>query len=114
MPVHYGGQCCSMDRIMEIANKHHLAVIEDSAETIGGEYKGKKSGSFGVGCFSFFPTKNITTGEGGMFTANDCMLADKVKAMIGHGVSGTAFTREKRQRALWRLRTTFKTPAPII
>ena len=102
MPVHYAGQSCEMDRIMEIANKHHLAVIEDSAETIGGEYKGKKSGSFGIGCFSFFPTKNITTGEGGMFTTNDEALADKVKSLIGHGISSTAFAREKSEKPWFR------------
>ena len=102
MPVHYGGQSCEMDRIMEIANKHHLAVIEDSAETIGGEYKGQKVGSFAIGCFSFFPTKNITTGEGGMFTTNDDVLADKVKALIGHGISSTAFAREKSEKPWFR------------
>ena len=102
MPVHYGGQSCEMDRIIEIANKHHLAVIEDSAETIGGEYKGKKAGSFAIGCFSFFPTKNITTGEGGMFTTNDDVLADKVKALIGHGISSTAFAREKSEKPWFR------------
>ena len=91
-----------MDRIMEIANKHHLAVIEDSAETIGGEYKGQKVGSFAIGCFSFFPTKNITTGEGGMFTTNDDVLADKVKALIGHGISSTAFAREKSEKPWFR------------
>lgn len=53
MPVHFAGQSCQMDEILKIARKHKLVVIEDSAETIGGEFKGRKTGSFGIGCFSF-------------------------------------------------------------
>jgi len=86
MPVHYAGQSCDMDEIMAIADKHGLKVIEDSAETLGGEFKGKKTGSFGTGCFSFFPTKNITTGEGGMLTTDDETLARDVEAYKAHGM----------------------------
>lgn len=93
MPVHFAGQSCQMDRIAEMAGKHALALIEDSAETIGGEYKGRKTGSFGIGCFSFFPTKNMTTGEGGMLTTNDARLADKVKTLAGHGIRRGTFKR---------------------
>lgn len=93
MVVHYGGQSCDMDPILDIARKHKLIVIEDSAETIGGEYKGKKTGSFATACFSFFPTKNITTGEGGMLTTNDDILAEKVRALKGHGILTTASLR---------------------
>jgi len=94
MIVHFGGQCCRMDEIMTIAEKNGLVVIEDSAETIGGEYKGKKAGSFATGCFSFFPTKNMTTGEGGMITTNDKDLAVKISALIGHGIIKREYERE--------------------
>lgn len=94
MVVHYAGQCCRMDRIMSIAARHGLKVIEDSAETIGATVNGKMAGSFGVGCFSFFPTKNITTGEGGMLTTDDDDLADMVKTLAGHGIRKGTFSRE--------------------
>lgn len=94
MPVHYGGQSCSMDQIMELAQKHDLTVIEDSAEAIGGEFEGKKVGSFGVGCFSFYPTKNMTTGEGGMITTNEYELVKKIKMYKAHGISTNTWQRE--------------------
>lgn len=102
MPVHYAGQTADMTEIMEIARKHNLAVIEDSAETIGGTHHGKLAGSFGVGCFSFFPTKNITTGEGGMLTTNDDALARKVRCLIGHGIDKTTYEREISNRPWFR------------
>lgn len=95
MVVHFGGQSCQMDPIMELSQKNNFIVIEDSAETLGGEYKNKRTGSFATGCFSFFPTKNITTGEGGMFTTNNDNLADRVKSLIGHGISTSTSEREK-------------------
>lgn len=95
MVVHFAGQSCQMDKIMDIAQRHNLKVIEDSAETIGGTYKESKTGSFGVGCFSFFPTKNIATGEGGMLTTNDNGVADKVKTLAGHGIAKGAYKRER-------------------
>ena len=71
MPVHLTGRMCDMDPIMDIANKYKLSVIEDAAQSVGSKYKGKSSGSIGdVGCFSFYPTKQITTGEGGMVICN--------------------------------------------
>lgn len=88
MVVHFGGQSCDMNRIMKIADESNIKVIEDSAETCGGEYGGKKTGSFSFGCFSFFPTKNMTTGEGGMVAFNEGELIDKLKALRGHGISG--------------------------
>ncbi len=102
MPVHYGGQSCNMQRIMEIAEKNNLKVIEDSAETLGGTWMGRKTGSFGVGCFSFFPTKNLVTGEGGMLTTNDKALADKVKALSAHGVTSHTIDRQNRNMAWYR------------
>lgn len=98
MPVHYAGQSCEMNPIMELAEKHNLAVIEDSAETLGGTYKGKMTGTSGTGCFSFYPTKNITTGEGGMITTNDEKVAEIAKCLKGHGVTTTTFEREESDR----------------
>lgn len=97
MPVHYGGQSCDMDAIMAIAQRKGLAVIEDSAETIGGEYRGKKTGTFGVGCYSFYPTKNMTTGEGGIVATNDYVLADRIRTYLGHGISSNTLAREKAE-----------------
>lgn len=102
MPVHYAGQSCDMDAIMKIAKKHNLLVIEDSAETLGGTFKKKKTGSFGIGCFSFYPTKNITTGEGGMLTTDDDEINEKVKAMRAHGIKSTTFERESKDRPWFR------------
>ncbi|MBI2673317.1 DegT/DnrJ/EryC1/StrS family aminotransferase [Candidatus Woesearchaeota archaeon] len=98
MPVHYAGQSVDMDRIMDLANKHNLVVIEDSAETIGGTFNDKKTGGFGIGVFSFYPTKNITTAEGGMITTNDSELAHKIEALKAHGVSSSAFERERKEK----------------
>ena len=76
VPVHYGGVGCEMDRIMEIAKKHNLLVIEDAAQCIGAKYKGKPLGAIGdMGCFSFHETKNISCGEGGaLFIQNEKFL----------------------------------------
>jgi dTDP-4-amino-4,6-dideoxygalactose transaminase len=87
MPVHLYGQMADMDPIMEIAQRHNLFVIEDAAQAIGAEYKGRRAGSIGhLGCLSFFPSKNLGAfGDGGMVTANDPDLADRVKLLRGHG-----------------------------
>ena len=105
IPVHFAGLPCNMDSIMEIAKRHNLIVIEDSAETIGASFNGKKTGSFGIGCFSFFPTKNITTGEGGMITTNNDEVALKIKALLGHGIESSTFSREKEKRPWLRAAT---------
>ena len=77
-----------MDPVMEIAEKHDLTVVEDVAQAHGSTYKGKKVGSIGdLGCFSFYPTKNMTTGEGGMVTTNDEELAEKSSMIRAHGES---------------------------
>ena len=105
MPVHYAGQACDMDRLTEIARRHKLALIEDSAENTGGEFRGKKAGSFGIGCFSFYPTKNMTTGEGGMLTTDDAGLAETVRTYVGHGIASSTFAREKKERPWLRAAT---------
>lgn len=86
--VHLYGQPCEMDRIMKIAKKHKLCVIEDCAEAHGATYNDRKVGSFGdIGCFSFYGNKVITTGEGGMCTTNSRALARKIKILRDHGMS---------------------------
>ena len=98
MVVHYGGQPCAMDAITELCDRHGLLLIEDSAETLGATWKGKPTGAFGLGCFSFFPTKNITTGEGGMLTCQDDGLAARIRALISHGIASTTLAREREER----------------
>ncbi len=86
IPVHYGGQIADMDPITEIAEKHDLAVIEDAAEAHGSTYRGKKAGGLGdAGCFSFYPNKNMTTGEGGMVTTDNDDLAEQMRMIRSHG-----------------------------
>lgn len=89
LPVHLYGQPADMGPVMEIARKHNLYVVEDCAQAIGAEYNGRKVGSFGeFGCFSFFPTKNLGCyGDGGLVTANDDKLADRIISLRGHGGS---------------------------
>ena len=86
MVVHFAGLPCDMTKIINICKKYKLHLIEDSAETLGAKYNGKYTGSFGIGCFSFFPTKNITTTEGGMLTTNNKKIYNKVKKLIAHGI----------------------------
>jgi len=86
MPVHLYGQPANMDEITEIAEEKDLYVIEDAAQAHGAEWKGKKAGSIGhIAAFSFYPTKNMTTGEGGMLTTNDDELAYRVAMLRNHG-----------------------------
>lgn len=87
IPVHLFGQMADMDTIMEIAEKHNLTVIEDAAQSITSTYKGRKAGSIGiVGCFSFFPSKNLGgAGDGGMIITNNKQLYGRLKAMRNHG-----------------------------
>ena len=82
MPVHLYGQMADMDPVMRIADEHGLVVIEDAAQAIGAEYKGRRAGSIGhYGCFSFFPSKNLgAAGDGGMVVTNDAERAEKVKS----------------------------------
>lgn len=86
LPVHLFGLPCDMDAIMKIAKKHHLAVIEDACQSHGATYKGKKAGSFGTGTFSLYPTKNITSAEGGMITTNDPALDESCRVIRNHGM----------------------------
>lgn len=87
MPVHLFGQMAEMEPILDIAQKHDLAVIEDAAQAIGATRNGKKAGSLGTcGCFSFFPSKNLGgLGDGGMITTNDADLAERIRQCRNHG-----------------------------
>ncbi len=85
LPVHLFGQSCDMDKINAIAQKHNLIVIEDACQAHGAQWNRKKVGSFGTGCFSFYPTKNMTTGEGGIITTNDDNIAQKARLIREHG-----------------------------
>jgi len=75
-----------MDSILAIARKHGLVVIEDACQSHGAFYKGKRVGSFGIGAFSFYPTKNMTSAEGGMITTNDDLIAEKCRVIRQHGM----------------------------
>lgn len=100
MPVHLYGHPCDMDPIMAIARKHGLKVVEDCAEALGAEYKGRKVGLIGdVGCYSFFANKVITTGEGGMVLCRDQALMERMSLLRDHGMS--------KQRRYWHLEAGF-------
>lgn len=86
MPVHLFGLSCNMDPILDIAARHHLIVIEDACQSHGASYKGKKAGSFGTGTFSLYPTKNITSAEGGMITTDDAKIAESCRVIRQHGM----------------------------
>lgn len=94
IPMHYGGLPVDMNRILEIAKRHNLVVIEDAATAIGSTYKGKKIGCIGdLTCFSFHPIKNMSTGDGGMITTNNKEYAEKLNILRLHGMSKDAWKR---------------------
>jgi dTDP-4-amino-4,6-dideoxygalactose transaminase len=86
LPVHLFGLPADMDPIMATAEKHGLVVIEDACQSHGAEYKGKRAGSFGTGCFSLYPTKNITSAEGGMITTDNAKIAENCRVIRQHGM----------------------------
>ena len=89
IPVHLYGHPADMNAITEIAQSHNLAVIEDACQAHAAEFKGEKVGGFGTGCFSFYPTKNMTTSEGGMITTNDEDVAARCRLLRAHGAAVT-------------------------
>jgi len=93
MPVHLFGGCADMDSICAMAGERGIPVIEDAAQSIGSEYKNRRAGSIGqVGCFSFFPSKNLGGyGDGGMLTTDDAALAERLSALRVHGRTGKYF-----------------------
>jgi len=112
--VHFYGQPCSMDKIMEIANSHNIPVVEDCAQSHGATYKGKLTGTFGkISCFSFFPTKNLGAfGDAGAITTDDKKLADRIKMYRNYGskekyyneVQGVNSRLDEIQAALLRIK----------
>ncbi len=94
MVMHYGGFPCDMEHILDIAERHHLAVIEDAAHAPGASLNGRACGSWGdAGCFSFFSNKNLSTGEGGMLVTNRQDVADKVRLLRSHGMTTLTWDR---------------------
>ncbi|MCA8949695.1 MAG: DegT/DnrJ/EryC1/StrS family aminotransferase [Planctomycetes bacterium] len=94
LPVHFAGRACEMDALMQIASEHDLVVIEDCAHAIETEYRGRPAGTIGdLGVLSFYSTKNIVTGEGGMVLTHDATLAQRVKRAALHGMSADAWAR---------------------
>jgi dTDP-4-amino-4,6-dideoxygalactose transaminase len=94
--MHYGGFPCDMDKIMAIAKKHNLKVLEDACHGPLSEYRGKKLGTIGdIGCFSFFSNKNISTGEGGLLTTNNTEYYERGKLLRSHGMTSMSYERAK-------------------
>jgi len=94
IPVHFAGRSCNMNNIVKIAKKNNLSIIEDCAHAIGARLNKKHVGTFGnVGCFSFYPTKNITTIEGGMIITNSKKIKDYVSSLRNHGLTKTLAQR---------------------
>ena len=114
VPVHLYGQCVEMQAILDVARENDIPVIEDAAQAIGSEYNGRRAGSMGeIGCFSFFPTKNLgACGDGGLVTCQDGELAEKIRILrvhggapkYCHGVIGGNFRLDALQAALIRPR----------
>jgi perosamine synthetase len=98
VPVHMAGQPCNMDEILKIARRHNLRVIEDAAHALPAAYHGRTVGTIGdITCFSFYATKTITTGEGGMATTDNAKWAERMRIMSLHGISHDAWKRYTKE-----------------
>jgi perosamine synthetase len=98
IPVHFGGQPCDMDEIHRLARAHQLRVIEDAAHALPSEFGGKRIGRLSeFTCFSFYATKTLTTGEGGMVTTDDATAADRMRLMRLHGIERDAWKRYRAE-----------------
>ena len=94
IPVHYGGQSCDLQGILKLAEEKGIDVVEDAAHAVGAEYQGRKIGTHGRAvAFSFYATKNLATGEGGMITTSDTTLAKKMRPLVLHGMNRDAWNR---------------------
>ncbi len=101
LPVHYGGHPCEIETIADIASSRRLSVVEDAAHAVGAAVRERPIGSIStLTCFSFYATKNITTGEGGMVTTNDAALSERLQRLRLHGISRDAWKRY-RQGGSW-------------
>ena len=95
IPVHYAGQAADLDQIGELAGRQNIPILEDAAHASGSEYQGRKIGNHGnTVAFSFYATKNMTTGEGGMITTPDSVAAAKMRRLALHGMSRDAWKRQ--------------------
>ena len=102
LPVHYAGVACNMDKIMEVAKKHNLIVIEDAAQGVMSEYKGKPLGTIGeYGCFSFHETKNYSMGEGGALLINNKENVEKAEIIREKGTNRSRFFRGQVDKYTW-------------
>lgn len=102
VPVHYAGVACEMDRIMELAKKYHLKVIEDAAQGVSASYKGKALGTIGdFGCYSFHETKNYTMGEGGALVFQDDALLEAAEILREKGTNRSKFFRGQIDKYTW-------------
>jgi dTDP-4-amino-4,6-dideoxygalactose transaminase len=94
--LHYAGHPCDIEAILELADRHGLAVIEDAAHALGARWKGQTCGTFGdIGCFSFFANKNLPTGEGGMVVTNHDALAERIRLLRSHGMTTLTWDRDR-------------------
>ena len=113
IPVHFAGHPCDMDRILEIARTHDLRVIEDAAHALPARYHGKAVGTIGdCTCFSFYATKTITTGEGGMVTTDNAEWAKRIRSMSLHGLSRDAWNRYSAQGSWYYDCLLYTSPSP--
>jgi dTDP-4-amino-4,6-dideoxygalactose transaminase len=104
--VHYAGQPCDMDALEALADEHGLEIIEDAAHAVGAEHHGRRIGSLGhTTCFSFYPIKNMTTGEGGMLTGASSEVMARLRTMTQHGLNAAAWARYG-QKGSWRYEVT--------
>ena len=102
VPVHYAGIACEMDTVMDIADRYKLLVIEDAAQGVLANYKGRPLGSIGhLGCFSFHETKNIISGEGGALLVNDSRLVDRAEVIREKGTNRSRFFRGQVDKYTW-------------
>lgn len=101
IPVHFGGLPCELDALRRLAEEHGLLIVEDAAHAVGARYGGVPIGGTGLACFSFYPNKNITTGEGGMITTGDADLVERLAMLRLHGLSRDAWERFRSKRVLF-------------
>lgn len=115
VPVHYAGVACEMDKIISIAKKYNLLVIEDAAQAFDSYYKNRPLGTIGdMGCFSFHETKNIMSGEGGLFTTNSPLLAERAEIIREKGTNRSKFFRGQVDKYTWVDKGSSYLPSDII
>lgn len=115
VPVHYAGVACEMDKILEIAQRYNLLVIEDAAQAFDSKYKGKRLGTIGdMGCFSFHETKNVMSGEGGLFVTNNETLTERAEIIREKGTNRSKFFRGQVDKYTWVDKGSSYLPSDVI